>query len=143
MVLERSLSILELLRRRSSFWMERERAALTSFFSWEKETVVQLKSSGDNQPFSSLQWRMAMSASNALGQPSYTTVEEKDKQQMQVIMQTSNMKSLQLQPWELYQQVMPLPVIDSNLWETQRRHQLLLPKHLHTNVLLTHLNGGE
>lgn len=44
---------------------------------------------------------------------------------------------------QLYQQVMPLPVIDSNLWETQRRHQLLLPKHLHTNVLLSHLNGGK
>ena len=33
---------------------------ITSFFRWEKVTVVQLKSSGDNQPFSSLQWRMAV-----------------------------------------------------------------------------------
>lgn len=33
---------------------------LTSFFRWEKVTVVQLKSSGDNQPFSSLQCRMAV-----------------------------------------------------------------------------------
>lgn len=32
----------------------------TSFFRWEKVTVVQLNSSGDNQPFSSLQWRIAV-----------------------------------------------------------------------------------
>lgn len=41
------------------------------------------------------------------------------------------------------QQVVPLSVIDPNLGETQRRHQLLPQKHLHTHLLLTHLDGGK
>lgn len=44
---------------------------------------------------------------------------------------------------KFYQQVVPLPVIDPNLREAQRRHQLLSQQHLHTHLLLTHLEGRK
>lgn len=44
---------------------------------------------------------------------------------------------------QFYQQVVPLPVVDPNLGEAQRRHQLLSQQHLHTHLLLTHLEGRK
>ena len=44
---------------------------------------------------------------------------------------------------QFYQQVVPLSVIDPNLGEAQRRHQLLPQPHFHADVLLTHLDDGE